>query len=409
MKNFLTALTLNLIDKDIIKTAYYLDDPHQKEWFVTLASNTKSKIMQKLGVLYTGSFTGCGFSFISRQQALENAAEDIYGKILSHSLFSNKTQVADYTYNNKVYKNIGQVRAEDVIKKTVLQVPTQCVFGNYRSFHIFEYNQDEPEVWNFNSFGSGFGSSKKKAVIEALYSLIEIDSVINAVSLDKAITSMIDTTILSLSVAKMVNVNLQKHNYWYLYDVTSDLGIPTYISLLIDKSGKGPAFSIGYGSNLNSKSAIEKSVEKAYAYRFFTQRLKLQFGKTVIKESDLDTPLNRLLFWSQIESLKYVESLFRLPIKKPRFYSHLQKFTLQKRLDFIRERLKRFHIDAYVVWLKNPLATINNLYCCRVVTQHMHAILNYYSILYNVGSQYRYAEYKKLIFRPLTRPPFVYL
>lgn len=107
----------------------------------------------------------------------------------------------------------------------------------------------------------------------------------------------------------------------HIYDATSDLGIPTTIALIVDRTGIGSAINVGSKSDINFSNCIQGSIMEAIQCR--RSRLKYS-NKEKVSEDKIHSLLDRLIYWEDEERLNDIDYLtsqneivdyYSLPVK----------------------------------------------------------------------------------------------
>ena len=108
------------------------------------------------------------------------------------------------------------------------------------------------------------------------------------------------------------------------------MGVPTYLVFLIDKTGYGPAITVGYKSNLDPEKAILGSIEESLISRV-AKRYNVHNKVKITKSPTMSRYLQHLL---QQQLLPY--------IRKSATYREKSK-----ELDHISQLLSRLGFEAY--------------------------------------------------------------
>lgn len=169
--------------------------------------------------------------------------------------------------------------------------------------------------------GSASHTSRNAAILHALYEAIERDAkmlayygVIKAKRL--SVSSIHDEQIRKYQIQCD-----QREIKWYLYEIVSDLEIPTYLTILASRAqGKSTVLSFGAKAGHDGTCAILSSLEEALAIRPWLKKHiqdNIQVNKTRI-----NTPEQRVLLWTKNESAKYISFLLKQDEKA---YPHSDK------------------------------------------------------------------------------------
>lgn len=92
----------------------------------------------------------------------------------------------------------------------------------------------------------------------------------------------------------------------HIFNATSDLGIPTSIAIIVDRTGVGSAVNVGSKANIDWLNCIEGSIMEAIQCR----RSRLKYLNTErVDENQVWSLLDRLVYWEDNERLKDIEYL----------------------------------------------------------------------------------------------------
>jgi ribosomal protein S12 methylthiotransferase accessory factor len=301
--------------------------------------------------------TAGGFSFSSKKLALvkclcetvERFSNATYRqKNFLYTSFKNiKTPALDplqYISDTPVREsNLAWVKGYDVIKKEFCYIPTQLVYFSYK------LQENEPSFSEFNSTGAAAGFDHESTLLRAIYEIIERDAFI-CIYLTKSPVSKIDISNLKNERAQYIVYQAKRYNLeLHLFNITTDLSIPTFMSVLIDRTGFGPSFSVGLKASLNINNAIIGALEESFHLRPWL-RQELMKQKTNLHNfppKEITTIPERALFWMQPHMLKHIDFLLNQPIQKMSLVS--PRITPEKELENLLKLLRKKDICLYSV------------------------------------------------------------
>lgn len=147
-------------------------------------------------------------------------------------------------------------------------IPAQLVFWNYL------LASGEPLIQQPITNGAGGMFSLEGAILRGLYELIERDGFLiywlNGIAPPRINSDSFKTSELQGLISDIKRYRLRLETL----DITSDFDIPAFAAILLDESGKGPAFSLGGGCGWDAEVAITGAVYEAlnvrHWLRFFT-------------------------------------------------------------------------------------------------------------------------------------------
>lgn len=181
-------------------------------------------------------------------------------------------------------------------------LPAQLFYLNYDF-----YKEGEP-LTQINSTGSAAGFDHQSTLLRAIYEALERDAFM-CMYLTKIPPKRLDLASLNDAFIAEILQTARRFNFQLMvFDITSDLGIPTYLACLIDKTGFGPAVTLGTKTSLNTREAIQGTIEEAFHARPWLRREYIErSGKLPdIKPQAIKTLLHRGLYWYPTHMLEYL-------------------------------------------------------------------------------------------------------
>lgn len=115
----------------------------------------------------------------------------------------------------------------------------------------------------------------------------------------------------------------------------TDFHVHVILSLIIDRSGKGPAASVGASADFNLKKCFLDALSEALTVRHF---LKHRYKKT--PASNYVGRDERLLYWAQKENLKKLDFLTKGKLTKVNFGTSIT----QERAGILRYNKKQLNV-----------------------------------------------------------------
>lgn len=145
----------------------------------------------------------------------------------------------------------------------------------------------------------------------------------------------------------------------HCFDISTDIKIPVVMSIIVDRTGIGPAISIGVKCSLNIKEALVASIEEANMGRPYIRRSVITERRVRIRKQDLDDHKSRALYWKSQKMIKKLD--FLLTSKEEKDISKMKKHNYDAlyNLKKTRKILKRENMETIIVDL-TPV-TIRNL------------------------------------------------
>jgi len=242
--------------------------------------------------------------FPNREEILETLDDSSYRWIKSKNLLTGKDVYvpAQTIFLSSIFKNENSLRKE--------QISTGAAFG---------------KVGENRALKSGFLES------------IERDGVMGFFLRNAKNKKMYN---FSSKTNDLINY-LQRYNLeTHLFDATSDLGIPTSIAIIVDRTGIGSAVNVGSKADLNYSRSVNGSIMEAIQCR--RSRLKYLNTKKV-PENKINSLLDRLIYWEDVERLKDIEYLvgqdgkinYKKILKKSLSFEESLKIVKDKKYDIL--------------------------------------------------------------------------
>ncbi len=262
--------------------------------------------------------TAGGYSFTSSPLALLKCLMET-GERLAASCYRKKSFIISSTKGlkpiidpNKYKTNAGisdkifsWVAGTNFINSKKVYIPAQCVYYSYK------YLQGEPHLTSRNSTGAAGGFDHESTLLRGIYEIVERDAFMSIyLAQIKApkieIKTIKDKKILNiLDMCQRYNLDLM------LFDLTTDLGIPVYLGVILDPTGLGPPVSLGLKSSLRAETAILGSIEEAIYIRPWMRNEMLLNKKNTfsIIAKDIQTLKQRGLYWLNPSAAKHLNFL----------------------------------------------------------------------------------------------------
>jgi len=129
---------------------------------------------------------------------------------------------------------------------------------------------------------------------------IERDASISAYLKKKPLSKIIN---LPDGILEIINYLERYQLKPYIFDITTDLEIPSSLVVTLDKTGLGPAVCVGASSNFKHEDAIKEALLESVQWRG-TSRLIRKFYLTELpKENRVDSMTKRFFYWYSLERI----------------------------------------------------------------------------------------------------------
>ncbi len=321
LKNINNLINDKYIVKNFSKSPRYYDEPKLYQYSVQIA-DTRYKSDADRAAGYSG-----GASFDESKAIIKAVCEAVeryclaiykekdlirasYSKIKNRSIplkniisFS-ATQLKAKSLSSCKYTdktNFFWANGKSIFDNKPVLIPAQLIF--------VPYNFKKEKIIRLPiSTGAASGTSFTGALLRGILEIIERDAFMIHY-LSNVCGELIDFSdndrLLSIkNYFKKYRLDL------YLINLPTDLKIYTFLTLIIDKTGVGPAVSAGLKAGLDSLETAIGSIEEGWHSRPWIRdelNKKPDLNKIISEGKTLHDIKKRGLFWSSIEMIKYVD------------------------------------------------------------------------------------------------------
>lgn len=174
---------------------------------------------------------------------------------------------------------------------------------------------------------------------------------------------------IELVVKKCHRYNLELRSFI----TTTDLGIPSFLTLLIDNTQKGPPFSCGIKAGFNEIDSLLGSIEESLLVRTGKKRdLSVFVDLPKMHLSKIKTISENYVFWSQYGSLKYLDFILNQRSKRV----DLKNFNGNKNEELLKvERIfKKNKKEIYYVDIALPEFKKLGIYTYKVIIPQLQPL-----------------------------------
>lgn len=350
IKFLLSTLEKAKVIKSVGRGLAYPDEPPMYRYSALLHSSARFSD----GVVHKG--LASGFSFHSAEEALlkclsesaERFADMTYRErrlvFCSYEKLA-REGVDPYLFTHQPesrQKVVGWLKGTDFLTGQPCYVPAQSIYFNYRKRKL-----DQADLAVPISTGCAGGFGHQSTLLRALYEVVERDAFMTTY-LTKHQAPRIDLNQLQFKeVAPLLKIAARYNLEARLFDITNDLGIPTFLGCLIDRTGLGVAFSLGAKSAYDVKTAILGSLAEAFNIRPWMRHHFWQHHRQLVKinPNKIADIEERALFWMRPNWQENLQFLFKSPLQP---LGKLNKALSEERqLNKLKEVFKKQSFNAY--------------------------------------------------------------
>lgn len=367
-------------DKEPIKSVsqggFYNDEP--KIFFFSASLNNKNDLNEKYGG---------GSSFIKEKaliktlgEALERYSLNDYNNISliwsDYFNFKKSNRILDpskiVTYSgNRKNKEMNWTRAHSLFNSKKYFIPSQLIFVPYF------FDRNEFLIRQPITTGAACSSALKGAILRGLLEVVERDAFM-ITYLNRLPRSLIDLNSIKENISLTTIIDkIRRYNLEvYLIDISSDVPVYCILTILVDRTGLGPAVSVGVKAALDINVAMIGSIEESVQTRLFVRNKMIRektknFSSIKKNKYYIRTPEDRGILWSDINMIKRVDFLFQGNKKS---YKNLPKFkskNLKEVVQYFKEKQENiFSIDI----TSPPIKKKGGVKVAKVIIPSFHPV-----------------------------------
>lgn len=372
------------IAKTIVRNPQFADEPPIYSYASSLNTDLKPKVenLTSGGVSFFSPKTAllkcageaieryCWYKFESASEIMSSYSE-LKPKALNPSLVNSK-----FTNNQKLI----WIKAYNLTKKSPSYVPRQLV-NFFNAAHKSEYSLSQPSI----TTGCAGGFDKQSALLRGTYETIERDAFMS-IYLTKTKAPLIDIERVSSLRLQYIIESCRRYKLEpFVFDITTDLRVPVFLAVLVDRTGKGPAISCGAKCGLNMEKALTDSIEEAFLSRTWIREMLIE--KSYQRNNDnIDNIRKRALYWSHPFSIGYLD--FLLNQKREKLDIKRTLLNISQQLNLTLSLLSAKGHEAYCINLGEKILSSNLYFVYRVIIPSLQP-------LYLVESEKKYSIREK--------------
>jgi ribosomal protein S12 methylthiotransferase accessory factor len=263
----------------------------------------------------------------------DNALAKLFGEILERYAITvqpNKTVFGTYEnlvkkglnpvdinecnpYSDDVFKRLNKnvkdlkkekfhwVLGQEEIEGKKAMVPAQLVFLPFKKA------SGEPVLEAPLSTGAAGGDTREDAVYGGACEVIERDSYMLSYLLKLTDPYVDFVGAKDIEISKLPSYFNRYNLELRIINTTRDLGVPSVAALVVDRTGLGPALSIGLKAGFNVKDIIIGSIEEALMVRNWIRDKFIYYEPDYKKHEHIYTVEERAYCWFDIPMLKKID------------------------------------------------------------------------------------------------------
>lgn len=218
-------------------------------------------------------------------------------------------------------------------KKKIL-LPAQLVYFNYHRM------VDESIILFPLSTGAAAGLSLDDALYRGICEIVERDAFLISY-LNKLPSPQINLSSLQdQNINEILNIFQRYKLELIVTDLTTDLQIPAFAALTLDRTGQGPAVSLGLKAGFNIKESIIGAIEESLMTRSWIRDKFIYTEPDYKRDKTIRTVEDRAHFWFPVEAIDFLNFWIKGSNKK---------FNIE----FLRRYPKEVQLEKIIASLKN--------------------------------------------------------
>ncbi len=260
-------------------------------------------------------------------------------------------------------------------KKTL--IPGQLIYIGYK------YAEGEPIIREQISTGAAASDSFDGALYGGVCEAVERDALMIAY-FNKLSPPLINPDIIQDEKFQKLLATFKHYNLeLYIIDMTTDIVIPSILTVIIDRTGVGSVVQMGAKTSLDIRDAIRGAVCEALRMRLSSRQALPLSGNLKNKQRELKsnpskimTFEDRFLFWNSLDMLPQIEFLLRGPEKKfnGKDLNQYQDLSSKEKLKISLELLKKANIDTYGFDITLPRVKEEGVYVAKVISPQLQPL-----------------------------------
>lgn len=270
-----------------------------------------------------------------------------------------------YAYNLDK-RNLHWIEGKSLISSKKILVPAQLIYVPYL------YQHSEPLIRFPISTGAAAGATSSDALYRGICEIIERDAFMIAY-LNKTPSPRIDLfSTNDKSIRNIVNTLRRYQLDPVVLDLTNNLKIPVFAAITVDRTGLGPAVSVGLKAGFDIKETIVGAIEESLMMRSWMRDKFIYNDPEYKREKEITTIEDRAHFWFPVSAIKYLD--FWIKNKT------LKKINIQgggrsnNKLEKIVELLKEKETDIIYVDITDKKIKKYGFVVVKVIIPQLHPL-----------------------------------
>lgn len=191
--------------------------------------------------------------------------------------------------------NLDWYPAYDLLQQKEVHVPASLIFL-YADFND-ECEIRREQITTGTAFSTN-GEAAKTGILEA----VERDAYITAYLTKRKPARLLN---LPADAQKLLDYLSRYRLEAHVFDITTDLLVPTFMTVTVDRTGIGPAIDVGASAGYNTEQAVYSSIKESIQARCTSRYLVAMGYKPVAGE--IRTLQDRYYCWYDIATIRHLD------------------------------------------------------------------------------------------------------
>ena len=280
IKQLLSLLSKSGFKIDILDySGKFFDEPPIFIYFGKKTVKTESRFFWNYDYIFGGS------SFFSREEALLKCCMEVVERLSHHTIrkreikiFEKKPPLFENNFNLGYYGKIkpgtihAWVKGIDLTNNKVCLIPAQLIYPYFKTSDFGE-KRIMPKVQGIN--GTAAGLSMDFVLLKSIYEIVERDAY-NTLFLTRSLPKKINLDVIrDKKIETLIELFKNYSLSSYVFEITNDLQIPVFMTVLVDLTGVGPVVNLGFRAGFESKKTLLGSLEDAFFSRILNRNIKI--------------------------------------------------------------------------------------------------------------------------------------
>ncbi len=324
-------------------------------------------------------------SIFKRKQFIYASSKELIRDYLDPSKIVSFSSAQLKDNNPKIFapkedSKLWWVKGFSIINNKEILVPVQLVYVPY-------HNYDEPVIRLPVTTGASAGTSLEGAVIRGICEVVERDSFM-IFYLNKLTPPKLDLSKTQDGTFIKIKESFRRYNLdLFVFDISTDLPFTSIMAIIVDRSGIGPAVSVGLKCSFSAKDAIIGAVEEAQQVRpWIRDEMHNQTNPIINPDSIVDLK-GRGLYWSRLERIKDLDFFLNSKniISVDQF---IEKSTIGG-IDFdsLIQRLSQKKLEVVFVDVTRPEVKKAGFFVVKVIIPQLQPLYLYEEFKYLDGER----------------------